>query len=98
PRATSSLEGFLYPSTYELRASQATAGRLVSRQLDAFKENFAKVNMRTARRKTVGRSDVLVIASMIEREALVPRDRRLIAAVIYNRLKDGMPLGIDATL
>jgi UPF0755 protein len=98
PRSTRSLEGFLYPSTYELRASQATAGRLVSRQLDAFKENFAKVDMRRARRKNLSRYDVLIIASMIEREALVPRDRRLIAAVIYNRLKQGMPLGIDATL
>jgi UPF0755 protein len=98
PRSTRSLEGFLYPSTYELRASQATAGRLVNRQLDAFKQNFAKVNMRTARRRNLSRYDVLIIASMIEREALVPRDRRLIAAVIYNRLKEGMPLGIDATL
>jgi cell division protein YceG involved in septum cleavage len=35
---------------------------------------------------------------MIEREALVPRDRRLISAVIYNRLQQGIPLGIDATL
>jgi UPF0755 protein len=98
PRSTSSLEGFLYPSTYELRESQATSRRLVSRQLDAFKENFAKVNMREARRKNLSRYDVLIIASMIEREALVPRDRRLIAAVVYNRLKEGMPLGIDATL
>jgi UPF0755 protein len=98
PRSTRSLEGFLYPSTYELRASQATSGRLVSRQLDAFKENFGKVNMREPRRKNLSRYDVLIIASMIEREALVPRDRRLIAAVIYNRLKRGMPLGIDATL
>jgi UPF0755 protein len=98
PRSTKSLEGFLYPSTYELRESQATAGRLVSRQLDAFKENFGKVDMRTARRKNLSRYDVLIIASMIEREALVAKDRRLIAAVIYNRLKEGMPLGIDATL
>jgi uncharacterized YceG family protein len=98
PRSTRTLEGFLYPSTYELRASQATAGRLVSRQLDAFKSNFAKVDMRTARRRNLSRYDVLIIASMIEREALVPRDRRLIAAVIYNRLKEGIPLGIDATL
>jgi UPF0755 protein len=97
PRSAT-LEGFLYPATYQLRASQATAGRLVTRQLDAFKANFAKVNMRTARRKNLSRYDVLIIASMIEREALVPRDRRLIAAVIYNRLKAGMPLGIDATL
>jgi UPF0755 protein len=41
---------------------------------------------------------VLIIASMIEREALVAKDRRLISAVIYNRLRRGMPLGIDATL
>jgi UPF0755 protein len=98
PRSTRSLEGFLYPATYQLRASQATARRLVSRQLDAFKDAFAKVNMRDARRRNLSRYDVLIIASMIEREALVPRDRRLISAVIYNRLKEGIPLGIDATL
>ena len=41
---------------------------------------------------------MLIIASMIEREAALPGDRPLVAAVIYNRLKDRMPLGIDATL
>jgi UPF0755 protein len=46
----------------------------------------------------VSRYDVLIIASMVEREALVARDRRLISAVIYNRLREDMPLGIDATL
>ncbi|MEA2285924.1 MAG: hypothetical protein QOJ21_1967, partial [Solirubrobacteraceae bacterium] len=40
----------------------------------------------------------LIIASMIEREGLVARERRLISAVIYNRLKQGIPLGIDATI
>ena len=38
------------------------------------------------------------IASMIEREVQVPRERKLVAAVIYNRLKAGQPLGIDATI
>ena len=42
--------------------------------------------------------DVVIIASMIEREVLVPKERPLVAAVIYNRLSQGMPLGIDATL
>jgi len=98
PRSTRTLEGFLFPSTYELKASQSTARRLVSRQLAAFKENFAKVDMTAAKRRNLSPYDVLIIASMIEREALVPRDRRLIAAVIYNRLKDDIPLGIDATL
>jgi UPF0755 protein len=41
---------------------------------------------------------VLIIASMIEREASSAKDRRLISAVIYNRLRQGMPLGIDATI
>jgi UPF0755 protein len=98
PRATNTLEGFLYPATYELRRSQATAGQLVSRQVAAFKDAFAKVDLREARRKNLSRYDVLIIASMIEREAGVPRDRRLISAVIYNRLREGMPLGIDATI
>ncbi|MEA2289000.1 MAG: hypothetical protein QOD55_997 [Solirubrobacteraceae bacterium] len=98
PRATNTLEGFLYPATYELRRGQATAGQLVSRQVAAFKDAFAKVDLREARRKNLSRYDVLIIASMIEREAGVPRDRRLISAVIYNRLREGMPLGIDATI
>jgi uncharacterized YceG family protein len=98
PSSTSTLEGFLYPATYELRQSQATAGRLVNRQLDAFKDAFAKVDMREARRKNLTRYDVLIIASMIEREGLVARERRLISAVIYNRLQQGIPLGIDATI
>jgi UPF0755 protein len=98
PRSTKSLEGFLFPSTYQLRASQATAKRLVNRQLDAFKDAFGQVSMRRAKARNLSRYDVLIIASMIEREALVPRDRRLISAVIYNRLKQGIPLGIDATL
>ena len=51
-----------------------------------------------ARSKNLTPYDVLKIASMIEREAAVPAERPLIAAVIYNRLHDRMPLGIDATL
>ncbi len=98
PRATRSLEGFLFPATYELRRADATARNLVAKQLAAFRKNFAKISMRTAKRKGLSRYDVVIIASMIEREALVPADRPLIAAVIYNRLKQGIPLGIDATL
>ena len=42
--------------------------------------------------------DVLIVASMVERETVVPAERPLVAAVIWNRLAKGMPLGIDATL
>ena len=54
--------------------------------------------MSYAKKKKLSRYDVLIIASMIEREAQLPRERALVSAVIYNRLKQGMPLGIDATI
>jgi uncharacterized YceG family protein len=54
--------------------------------------------MRYARSKNLTTYDVLTIASMIEREAQLASERPLVAAVIYNRLHAGMPLGIDATI
>jgi len=94
---SATLEGFLFPATYELKPG-SSAKALVTQQLRAFEREFAKVSLTTARRRNLSRHDVLIIASMIEREALVPKDRRLIAGVIYNRLEQGMPLGIDATI
>ena len=67
-------------------------------QLEAFRANWAKVDLRYARSKNLTPYDVLIIASMIEKEAVAPEERRLVAAVIYNRLHARMPLGIDATL
>jgi UPF0755 protein len=93
-----SLEGFLFPATYELPRAHASATRLVAEQLVAFRRTLAGVDLRAAARKHLTVYDVLTIASMIEREAAVPRDRPLIAAVIYNRLHQHIPLGIDATL
>jgi UPF0755 protein len=92
-----SLEGFLFPATYELPAD-GTARQLVERQLDAFAERFAAIDMSYARSKKLTPYDVLIIASMIEREVQIPKERRLVAAVIYNRLKQDIPLGIDATI
>jgi uncharacterized YceG family protein len=91
------LEGFLFPATYELKRG-ASAQTLVDKQVDAFRQNFAKVDMSYAHKKNLTAFDVLTIASMVEREASLNRERPLIAAVIYNRLKQGIPLGIDATI
>ena len=92
-----SMEGFMFPATYTVRPSE-TARTLVSQQLAAFGQNFSQVDMSYARSKNLTPYDVLTIASMIEREAHVAKDRPLIAAVIYNRLHLHMTLGIDATL
>jgi UPF0755 protein len=99
PKGYDSLEGFLFPATYELKPN-GTARQLVQQQLGVFERELAKVG--TVKARISGRKpttyELLKIASMIEREATLPKERRLVAAVIYNRLKDGMPLGIDATI
>ena len=96
-RKVRALEGFLFPATYDFTAS-TTSPQLVAAQLQAFRRNWAKVDLRYARRKNLTPYDVLIIASMIEKEALAPEERALVAAVIYNRLHARMPLGIDATI
>jgi UPF0755 protein len=91
------MEGFLFPATYEL-VKPASARVLVREQLQAFDRRTSGIDFRYAKRHGLTRYDVLIIASMIEREAAAPVDRRKIAAVIYNRLKQGTLLGIDATV
>jgi UPF0755 protein len=90
------LEGFLFPATYQLDPG-ANVDQLVSEQLQAFRQNIAGVDMSYAKSKNLTVYDVLTIASMIDKEVQIPSERPLVAAVIYNRLHRGMPLGIDAT-
>ena len=90
------LEGFLFPDTFELER-HAPATDLVQLQVEDFKRRIKGVNMAYARSKNLTVYDVVTIASMIEREAGLASQRKLVAAVIYNRLHEGMPLGIDAT-
>ena len=75
-----------------------TVDQLVSEQLLAFEQNFKKVDLSYAKSKNLTPYDVLIIASMVQREVQVPKEMPLVAAVIYNRLAQGIPLGIDATL
>jgi peptidoglycan lytic transglycosylase G len=96
PARTASLEGFLYPDTYQLREPISLAA-LVADQLTAFKRAFASVNLGYARGRHLTAYDVLIIASIVEREAATARDRPLVASVIYNRLRDGIRLGMDST-
>jgi uncharacterized YceG family protein len=92
-----SLEGFLFPATYELKKGQPVR-RLVGQQLAAFEQNFESVDLAYARRRNLTPYDVLIIASLIEREAAVPKERPIIASVIYNRLRTDLRLDIDATV
>ena len=91
------IEGFLFPATYEF-TPKTTAKQLVDDQLEFFAANWAKVDQRFSKTKNLTPYDVLIIASMVEKETIAPDERPKVAAVIYNRLKAGMPLGIDATI
>jgi UPF0755 protein len=96
PRSLPSLDGFLFPSTYQLR-DPIDIHALIADQLHTFKQRFATVNLGYARSKHLTPFDVLTIASMVQGEAQTFHDMPLIASVIYNRLRDRMLLGIDAT-
>ena len=91
------LEGFLFPATYDFLPSTGSR-QLVQKQLDAFQRSWKQIDLDYAKRKKLTPYDVLIIASMVERETLAPDERGLVAAVIYNRLHARMPLGIDATI
>jgi uncharacterized YceG family protein len=95
-RRPSSLEGFLFPSTYQL-IDPVQISALVADQLKTFHQRFATVDLRYARRRHLTPYDVLIVASLIESETPTSHDRPLVSSVIYNRLADGMPLQLDST-
>jgi uncharacterized YceG family protein len=97
PRLRTKTEGFLFPATYDFLA-KTTSLQLARDQAQAFCRNWRTLDLRYARSKNLTPYDVLTIASMVEKEAEAPEERPLIAAVIYNRLRERMPLGIDSTL
>ncbi len=92
-----SLEGFLFPATYELFEG-ASVDELVAKQLEAFEANAAEIDLEGAEERGYSAYEVVNVASMVEREIAVPEERKLAASVIYNRLDEGSPLGIDATI
>lgn len=97
PKDVPNLEGFLFPATYDF-TEDTTTKELVGDQLEAFDRNWSQIDLKYAASKNLEPYEVLIIASMIEKEVQVPKERPLVAAVIYNRLRVGLPLGIDATI
>ena len=95
---STALEGLLFPDTYQISGDDS-ATRVLQR-MAALMERVGRQEGLDKAREKVGRSayEVLIVASMIEREAKIPADRAKIARVIYNRLRRNMELQIDATL
>ncbi len=91
------LEGFLFPKTYEITVD-FTAGDVIDMMLSQYQYETGSLDYSIAESKNLSGYDILIIASMIEREAYIPEERAKISAVIHNRLDIGMKLEIDATL
>jgi peptidoglycan lytic transglycosylase G len=91
-------EGVLFPETYEL-TSEATAKSTLQQMVRQYKTVTSEIDLERQAKK-LGRSpyDVLIVASIIEREVRNPADGPKVARVIYNRLDKGMKLGLDSTV
>jgi peptidoglycan lytic transglycosylase G len=96
------LEGYLFPDTYSIDRTGGVT-QLVKKQLDQFGTVFSpalrdQITQATATRPAESVEAIVILASMVEREANKDADRGNVCSVYYNRLKVGMPLGVDATL
>lgn len=90
-------EGYLFPDTYLLPRGLGEAA-LIARFRDRFDAVVGAEIREAARARGMSLHQLVTVASMIEREARVPQERAVIAGVIYNRLRLGMRLEIDATV
>jgi UPF0755 protein len=91
------LEGYLYPETYMVPpdAARFEPARLIERQLATFQERFLRENEGQLGARTL--HEVVVVASMVEREEPTDAQRPIVAGIMWKRLDAGTPLGIDAT-
>lgn len=98
PEDADSIEGFLFPETYQFVKGKTSADDVITRLLDQFGTEAEGLDWAKADDLGVTPYEVVTIASMIEKEAALDEERPVIAGVIYNRLGLNMQLGIDATL
>lgn len=98
PKGADNLEGLLFPATYPLQKGD-TADELVKYMVSTFDSHAAELGLSAAAER-LGYSpyQVVIVASVVEREAKFEADRGPIASVIYNRLARGMPIGAESTL
>jgi UPF0755 protein len=93
----STLEGLLFPATYAVAQESDTSG-LIQQQLNSFERETSHLPWQNAADLGLSPYEIVIVASLIEKEARLPEDRARVAAVIYNRLAKDMSLGIDATV
>jgi UPF0755 protein len=88
-------EGYLYPETYRVEPANFTPEKLITRQLETFRERFLAKH--EADVKGRGLNAVVIMASMLEREEPKITQRPTTAGILWKRIDNGWQLGVDAT-
>ena len=92
-----SLEGYLFPDTYFYSSSQNFRD-LIKAMVDEFNKHFEEIWANRSPDNSLSKYELIILASMIEKEAMVDDERPIIAGVFINRLKKGMLLQCDPTV
>lgn len=92
-----SLEGYLFPDTYRVRPG-ISPRELTELMLDNFDQRLNPELRRLAQERGMSLYEVLTLASIVEREAVIAEERPVIASVYLNRLAAGLPLEADSTV
>lgn len=88
-------EGYLFPDTY-IFSKDATINQIITTMRNNFKTKYAIAS--TNANINLSQKDTVILASIVQREAITPNDMRQVASVLENRLNISMPLGSDVTL
>jgi len=91
------LEGYLFPDTYNFRLN-STPDDVLTTLLATFQERVEPESITETDQMGLTLHQIITIASIVEREAVLPDERPVIASVYYNRIREGMPLQADPTV
>lgn len=97
PLPARGLEGYLYPETYNVVVEGFTVEALLQRQLDTFVKRFYEPYKDEVARSGRTLDEIVIMASMLEREEPMPAQRPTVAGILWKRIDRGFPLGVDAT-
>lgn len=97
PLPKGSLEGYLYPETYAIKPDGFDVRHLVQRQIDTFAARFWEAFKADIHESGRSLHELVVMASLLEREEPLPEQRPLVAGILWKRIDAGVPLGVDAT-
>lgn len=92
------LEGFLYPDTYKINSGRITPQAIVEQMLNQFQQVALPIYQQGKNSSNLDLKEWVTLASIVEKEAVVPQERSRIAGVFTSRLRKGIALGSDPTV